>query len=250
MGMIDRKIEIAQKIRQQGKVNIADLALEYGVSTMTIRRDLARLEQDGLVTVEYGGAILKSNSLLEFNMDLKQTQFLEEKKRIAQAALNFIHDGDSIFVDAGTTACEVAHLLNQRDHLKIMTNSLLVANALSANPEIDLTICPGKYRAMSLAFIGQLTDEFLSDFRFDVLLLGIEGIADGIFVPDETDGITKRKLIQQSKSVVCLADHSKFGQTFHYQVAKLSDIHHLITDKDLEESKIKHFSEQTDLILV
>ncbi len=250
MGMIDRKVEIAQKVKQQGKVNISDLALEYGVSTMTIRRDLARLEKEGLVTVEYGGAILKSNSLLELDMNLKQTQFPEEKKRIAQAALDFIHDGDSVFVDAGTTTCEAARLLNQRKHLKVMTNSLPAANVLSSDKEIDLTLCPGKYRSMSLAFIGQLTDQFLSAFRFDVLLLGVEGIADGIFVPDETDGITKKKLIQQSKTVICLADHSKFGQNFYYQVAGLDAVDHIITDNGLEKSKIKLFSDQTDLILV
>ena len=113
MGMIDRKVEIAQKVRQLGRVSVAELAEEYSVSTMTIRRDLARLEQEGLVTVEYGGAILKQPSLLETDMQQKQTEFLEEKKRIAKAALPFVRDGDSIFVDAGTTACEVAALLQQ-----------------------------------------------------------------------------------------------------------------------------------------
>lgn len=250
MGMIDRKLEIVQKVKQQGKVTISDLASEYGVSTMTIRRDLARLEQEGLVTVEYGGAILKNTSLLEFDMTHKKAQFPEEKKRIAQAALDLIHDGDSIFVDAGTTTCEAARLLGQRNHLKVMTNSLTAANILSSNAAIDLTLCPGKYRAMSMAFIGPLTEEFLSSFHFDILLLGVEGISDGIFVPDETDGMTKKKLIQQSKNVICLADHSKFGQTFYYKIAGLDAIDHIITDHGLEPDQRSFFSERTDLILV
>lgn len=250
MGMIDRKLEIAQKIKQQGKVSISDLASEYGVSAMTIRRDLARLEKEGLVNVEYGGAILKNNYLLEFDMNQKQSLYAEEKKRIAQAALSFIHDGDSVFIDAGTTACEAAHLLGQKKGLKVMTNSLTAANVLSSNKDIDLTLCPGKYRAMSLAFMGQLTDEFLSAFRFDVLLLGVEGIENGIFVPDETDGITKKKLLQQSKTVICLADHSKFGRAFYYRIAGLDAVDHIITDNGLEKNKIELFSQQTDLILV
>lgn len=249
MGMIDRKVEIAQKIQQQGRVSVAELAVEYGVSTMTIRRDLARLEQEGLVTVEYGGAILKQPSLLETDMKQKQMEFLEEKKRIAQAALAFVQDGDSVFVDAGTTTCEVARLLSQKKGLQVMTNSLLAANILATNKEIRLTICPGEYRAMSMAFMGQMTGEFLASFHFDVLFLGVEGVADGIFVPDETDGITKKKLIQQADTVVCVADHSKFGKRFYYRIAGLEKINHLVTDSDLGQEQKETFRQKTDLVL-
>lgn len=250
MGMIDRKIEIAQKVQQQGRVNVAELAEEYGVSTMTIRRDLARLEQEGLVTVAYGGAILKQRSRIEADMTQKQTAFLDEKRRIARAALAFVQDGDAVFVDAGTTACEAARLLEQRNDLQIMTNSLMAANILAASGKNRLTICPGEYREMSMAFMGQMTDEFLDSFRFDVLLLGVEGItAEGIYVPDEKDGITKRKLIRQSDTVVCLADHSKFGQTFHYRIAGLQDAAHLVTDSGLDGAAAAQLGGCADLIL-
>ncbi|WP_455502368.1 DeoR/GlpR family DNA-binding transcription regulator [Gemmiger sp.] len=249
MAMIDRKVEIAQKIRQTGRVGVAELAEEYGVSTMTIRRDLARLEQEGLVTVEYGGAILRQPSLLENDMLQKQTSFPEEKRRIAEAALAFVQDGDSVFVDGGTTACEVARLLPRRKDLQVMTNSLPAANILAACDTIRLTLCPGEYRALSMAFLGQLTDEFLSSFRFDVLFLGVEGVQDGIFVPNEGDGTTKRKLIGQANTVVCLADHSKFGQAFHYRIAGLEQVDHLITDSGLPEEQAALYREKTDLIL-
>ena len=100
MGMIDRKVEIEQKVKRLGRVSVSELAEGYGVSTMTIRRDLARLEQEGLVTVEYGGAILKQRSLVEADMNQKQAEYPEEKKCIARAALEFVQDGDSVFVDA------------------------------------------------------------------------------------------------------------------------------------------------------
>ena len=251
MGMIDRKVEIEQKIRRLGRVSVNELAEEYGVSTMTIRRDLARLEQEGLVTVAYGGAILKQRSLLESGMEQKQDEFPEEKQRIAKAALAFVQDGDSVFVDAGTTVCEVARLLDQRKHLRIMTNSLLAANVLAAGRENQLSICPGEYRALSMAFMGQLTDEFLDFFHFDLLLLGVEGVtADGIYVPDEGDGITKKKLIRQSDTVVCVADHSKFGRSFHYRIAGLEQVNHLVTDSGLDTASVELLRDRTDLILV
>lgn len=249
MGMIDRKIEIAQKIQQQGKVNVAELAAQYGVSAMTIRRDLAKLEQEGLVTVEYGGAILRHHSLLEFDMEKKKTELLEEKKRIARSALSFVQEGESIFLDAGTTVGEIAHLLREKKNLRVMTNSLLAANILVKNKEIQLTMCPGEYRELSMAFMGQLTDEFLSSFHFDVLFLGIEGIMDGIFVPDESDGITKKKLIQQANTVVCVADHSKFGKMFHYRIAGLENVDYLISDNGLSESQAELVRDKTELIL-
>ena len=250
MGMIDRKVEIAEKVRQLGRVNVAELAEEYGVSTMTIRRDLARLEREGLVTVEYGGALLKQHSMLEADMNQKQAEFLKEKRRIAKAALGFVRDGDSVFVDAGTTACEAARLLNGRKGLQIMTNSLLAANVLAANGGNKLTMCPGEYRAISMAFMGQLTDEFLAAFRFDVLFLGVEGItAEGIYVPDEKDGITKKNLIRRADMVICMADHSKVGQSFHYRIAGLEQVNHLITDSGLGQEQAGLLREKTDLIL-
>lgn len=251
MGMIDRKLEIAQKIQQQGRVNVAALAQEYGVSTMTIRRDLARLEQEGLVTVEYGGAILRQHSLLESDMHQKQTKFLAEKQRIAKAALDFVREGSSIFLDAGTTTCEIARLLNEKKNLRITTNSLLAANVLAANGANQWAMCPGEYRAMSMAFLGQTTDEFLKAFRFDVLFLGVEGVTPGgVYVPDEKDGITKKNLIRQSGTVVCVADSSKIGQAFHYRIAELEQVAHLITDRNLEEKWVEPIQSRTDLILV
>lgn len=250
MGMIDRQAEIAQKIRQDGRVNVAELAVSYGVSAMTIRRDLAKLEQDGLVTVEYGGAVLKRPSLIEADMRQKQMEFPDEKRRIAEAALAFVRDGDSVFIDGGTTACETARLLKQRKGLQIMTNSLLAANILAADPENKLIMCPGQYRAMSMAFLGQMTDEFLAPFHFDVLILGVEGIAEGIFVPDEAEGITKKRLIHQSDTVVCVADHSKFNRTFHYRITGLNEITHVITDDGLDKVSAGHFRQYTDLIIV
>ncbi len=249
MGMIDRKVEIAQRVQQQGRVSVAELAQAYGVSTMTIRRDLARLEQEGLVTVEYGGAILKQRSWLEMDMHQKQEEFREEKRRIAEAALALIRDGDSVFVDAGTSACEAARLLKGKKNLNIMTNSLLAANAL-AGSDNKLLMCPGEYRGLSMAFLGPIANAFLQSFRFDVLLLGVEGITDGIYVPDETDGLTKRCLMQQADNVICLADSSKFGKRFHYRVAGLEEINHLITDDRLDKQEAQAIQKKTDLILV
>ena len=101
-----------------------------------------------------------------------------------------------------------------------------------------------------MAFLGQLADEFLSAFRFDVLFLGVEGITpNGIYVPDEIDGITKKKLIQQSDNVICVADHSKVGQHFHYRIAGLEQINHIVTDSALPPALAALLQTKTDLVL-
>lgn len=252
MGGIERKLSIMKKIQEQGQVNIAELAEEYGVSVMTIRRDLAKFAKEGMITLEYGGAVLNTGALFEYNMVMKQREYQEEKRRIAKECVSYINDGDSIFLDAGTTICEVARLIAGRKNLTVMTHSLLVANVLSKNDSINLVMCPGKFRATSMAYMGQLTDDFVSSFRFDKLFLAVEGVdlETGLSVPNLTDGITKKRLVRQSKKVICAADSSKFGKSFYYSICDLSEIDLIVTDIGLNPHQAEAYKGKVDLKMV
>lgn len=124
---IERKLSIIKDIQEQGQADINELAVKYEVSTMTIRRDSSKLSEEGLVTLEYGGAVLNSGALVEYNMHMKEAEFLEEKQRIAQECASYIKEGDSIFLDVGITVCEVAKCIANRKNITVMTHSLLVA---------------------------------------------------------------------------------------------------------------------------
>lgn len=245
----ERKMLIMKKIQNEGTADIAELAHIYNVSTMTIRRDLSKLAEEGLVTLEYGGAVLNSGTLFEHNMTMKKSEYQQEKLRIAKKCASLIKEGDSVFLDAGTTVCELANLIAARRNITVMTHSLLVANAL-ASSEIDLIMCPGKFRPKSMAYMGQFTDQFLSSFQIDKLFLAVEGVDvnTGISVPNIQDGVTKQNLIKYSKQVICMTDHSKFDKSFYFKICGMEQIDLLVTDSGLSEEQAEIYAKSVNLV--
>lgn len=247
----ERRLEILSYLHEHGYADNTVLADLFGVSTMTIRRDLAKLKQEGSIITEYGGAMLIEGTTYEHDMLVKQTERQEEKRRIAQHCTTYVRSGATVYLDSGSTVYELAHLLAARNDITVMTHSLLVANAL-ANSNVDLIMCPGKYRPRSMAFMGQLTDRFVSDFRFDIMFLAVEGvdIKHGVSVPDIPDGATKTALIASSNWVCCMADSSKFDKRFHCSITPLSGIDVLVTDTGLSSSQFGRFSKAIELVCV
>lgn len=248
---IERKLAIMKQIQAEGQASIAELSDQYQVSTMTIRRDLMKLAEEGLVTLEYGGAVLNTGAMFEYNMPMKECEYRQEKIRIAKACAAYIKEGDSIFLDAGTTVCELAKVLVNRKNITVMTHSLLVANIFAAS-DIDLIMCPGKFRAKSMAYMGQLTDQFLTSFHIDKLFLAVEGVEaeTGVSVPNIQDGVTKQNLMKCSKWIACMADSSKFGKTFHYNICEMSQIDLLVTDTGIDDEKVKRYEQNVKVIRV
>lgn len=247
---IERKLSIMKDIQENGQAEINELAAKYEVSTMTIRRDLSKLSDEGLVTLEYGGAVLNNGALAEYNIHMKEAEFLEEKRKIAKECASYIKEGDSIFLDAGTTVCEVAKCIADRKNITVMTHSLLIANMLSGS-DLNLIMCPGQFRKKSMAYMGQLTDDFIDMFQVDKLFLGIEGIdlVQGLSVPNIEDGTTKRHMIDHAKWTACLADHSKFDQICYHKIGDLSKIDLLVTDDGLPDEIRLKYEKKCELIV-
>lgn len=235
MNGIERRQLLLKELEENGNIVITEQAQRLGVSTMTIRRDLNVLAANGLVTLEHGGAVINSGSLFEYNMLFKREIAPEEKQRIAAKCMEYINEGDSIYLDAGTTVNEVAVLLRKKKSINVLTHSLLVANTTMNMKNIKLIMCPGEFREQSMAFLGPLTDNFIQNFQIDTLFLSVEGIdlRDGVSVVDVLDGHTKKTLIQKAKRVICISDSSKFNKSFFYKIAPLSEIDLFITDKNL-----------------
>ena len=153
MNAIERKRYILNELQRNGSVVITDLAERIQVSSMTIRRDLNAMAEDGMVTLEHGGAVLNNGSLFECNMSFKSEINATEKQRIAAKCMEYINEGDSIFLDAGTTPNEVAVLLRGKRNISVLTHSLMVANTTANMRNIKLIMCPGEFRENSMAFL-------------------------------------------------------------------------------------------------
>lgn len=236
MKAVERRQYILKSLQENGSVTIGELARVMDVSTMTVRRDLARMQDEGLLSVEGGGAILNGGSLFEFNMSEKAGKRQLEKEAIARACLELVGDGDSVMLDGGTTTLAIAPLISANHSLAIITNSLLIANEMAKTENPNVVLCPGRLRQVSMAFIGPLTDAFIQDFNVDVLFLGVEGlsIGQGVSVPDIVDGTTKRALVNHAAHVYVVADHTKFEKSYLYRIAPLRDIDAIVTDDGLD----------------
>lgn len=251
MNALGRKQYIIKKLQAEDYVDISQLAAELEVSSMTIRRDLNAMSDDGLITLQHGGAILNSGSLFEFNMLMKQENRMPEKMRIAEKCLSYVNEGDSIYLDAGTTVSCLAPLLKEKKNIIIMTHSLLAINQLANAENIRLIMCPGEYRFDSLAFLGALTNEFIAQFKIDTFFFGVEGIdiKNGFTVPHISDGTTKRALIQRSQRVICMADSTKFNTSYYYGIAPLSHADLIVTDSELNPDISKDYA-KADITVV
>ena len=231
-----RQEEIVRLVYERESITVAELKEILHSSESTIRRDLNAMAEDGMVTPEHGGAVLNSGSLFECSISFKNEINVSEKQRIAAKCMEYINEGDSVFLDAGTTPNELAALLRGKRNISVLTHSLLVANTTATMRNIKLIMCPGEFRENSMAFLGPLTDDFIQHFQIDTLFLSLEGIdlTDGLSVVDVQDGHTKKVLVEKAKRVICMADHSKFNKSFFYKIAPITDVDLVITDDGLD----------------
>lgn len=251
---VERRKRILDTIQQDGFADISAMAEQCEVSTMTIRRDLARMEAEGLVVLGQGGALARTSlSLAENSMTEKSEQKKAEKEAIAREALKYLKG--TCFLDAGTTVLCVCRLIPesffQTDHT-LFTNSLLAAQELSRHPQVSLVAVPGVFREMSMAFLGSLCESFVANFTFPVLFLACEGIdlKAGLSVPDLQDACTKKALCAHSEQIICLADSSKFGRSFLCSFASLAQIALIITDKNLSDELYTLYSQYVRIVRV
>lgn len=234
MNQKQRQDLIVEKIRMAGQVITKELAEELSVSIVTIGRDLRELEKQQIVELFHGGAVYKDANLLEYPMSLKEDVSVEEKKLIAKYCKNLVNNGDSVFVETGTTTLFVAKELVSMKYCDFFSNSLLVLNALSKIEGITLHTVPGKYRELSKGFLGIETANYIKKYHFDICFIGTEGIdvLGNATLPSEEDTLTKQAILARSKTKVLVADHTKFEKTFLSRIGNISEFDWVITDLD------------------
>ena len=241
-----RRKHIIQLLGKEGSVKTSELSEEFQVSVMTIRRDLNYLAGEGIVTLTHGGAALNRGGLTEHAMLYKEDTRIEEKRRIAAFCSNFVNEGDAVLIDTGSTAKMVAQTLINRKNIVVVTHSLPVQDMLSHASGIKLIAAPGVFREKTMGFLGQMTCDFVSGLKLDVLFLGVEGVdaVHGVSVPDVIDAETKRALVHQARKVVAVADYTKIGKSFFMSIAPLREIDVLVTNQEADPEAIAKIREQ------
>jgi DeoR/GlpR family transcriptional regulator of sugar metabolism len=214
-----------------GAKSLEDLAEKLGVSTATVRRDLLSLEKRGKIRRVHGGAIRADIFSDEPVFSEKRKIKEKEKDLIAKKAAEFIRNGDSIYLDGGSTTLAICRHLGGKQNLSITTNSLDAAAELTDSGH-NLFIVGGKFRPISRTIVGALTRQTIASLHFDTAFLGTIGFTEnGISTTDPEEAYTKEIVMKNAGYVVLLADSSKLGMPSFAVSGELEDIDALITDK-------------------
>lgn len=239
MDFEQRKEYIKKQIEEKRFVKITKLSRDLNVTRETIRKDLYNLENDGILKTIRGGAT-KVSPNSETKYDKRKKQNIDEKKIIAKEALKYINNGDTVFIDYGTTTYELALALQMSDlkDITVITNAIAVINLLTKEASCTLIVPGGTVRRSEGSLSGPLT---LSNSEKVYVNIGFFG-AGGV---ETNSGITNhyiseievsQKMIQHSQNAILLVDHAKFGVIALYKTANFEDVDYIITDKQTDSS--------------
>ena len=231
MSKTERLGRILELLARDGTVTVSTLARELDVSEATVRRDLQALGDQRLLERSHGGAVAHGTA---HELPVRyRTGRSDEKRRIAQAAVELVSDGMAIGLTGGTTTTEVARMLISRQGLTVVTNALNIAVELAVRPDLKLIVAGGVARATSYELVGSLADATLRSVYVDIAFVGVDGVdaERGLTTQNEVEAATNRVLMDRAKRTVVVADASKLGRVAFAEIAGIDRAHQLITNE-------------------
>ncbi len=236
LNIIDRHKLILNKLELNGYVNVNELSLEFGVSVVTIRKDLKLLEERKLLFRSHGRAIPADPYITEHHVNIKEKIHAEEKIRIAIEAASNLESNDSIILASGTSVIEFAKHIKQIEGLTVLTASLDTALILSENPNIDVIQLGGTVRRSSSSVVGPIGEKMLAELTFTKLFLGVDGIdlEYGLTTTNIMEASLNKQMINAAQKIIVLADSSKFGRKGFGRICGIEDVDQIITDSGID----------------
>jgi DeoR/GlpR family transcriptional regulator of sugar metabolism len=239
----ERLNRILQVIQKDGHATAGELSRIYGVSEITIRRDLSELAGRGYVRRAHGGAMVLSPNPQEPPIIQRLLENKQCKEAIAKTAATLIQDGESIFIGSGSTAAYVPHYLTHHKHLTVVTNALNISTDLATALDITVVVLGGMMRHEELSLIGHIAEQSLQELYLDKVIIGIPAIDVKVGLTNDylPEVITDRTIINKAREVILLADHTKIGKIASAFVAPLNRINTFITDSQANPAIVEEF---------
>jgi DeoR family transcriptional regulator, aga operon transcriptional repressor len=237
----ERRQRILELLRTRGRVTVEDLAGRFATSLVTIRTDLATLEATGALERTHGGALLRRDDE-DQPLSVKQTRHHAEKVRIAKVAASLIRTGETVILDSGTTTAEIAKQIRRLElSINVITNALNVALLLADAPAVQLIMPGGILRPESNSLSGHMAEAALATLQADRLFLGADGVDPelGVMTPHLPEAQLNAQMIAISQQVITVADSSKLMRRNISLIARVEQLHMLITDAGADPDVVK-----------
>jgi len=227
-------------LNENKSVLVPELAKLFNVTEETIRRDLEKLEKEGLLKRTYGGAVLVENYNVDIPFEFRNVTNIEGKKQIALNLIKYIEDGDTLVMDSSTSALQVAKLLKTKKKITVITNSEQIINELKVFEDtIKVISTGGTLRNKSLSLVGPIAEQTLRSLNANKAIISCKGfdIEKGFTESNELEAQVKKLMIEIADKVYMIADHTKMNKTALVNIATLDDVDFIFTDKILPPSQ-------------
>ena len=243
---IDRREEILRLLETERAVHAGTLAARFGVSGETVRRDLEGLEREGLLRRVHGGAVPNTGFSVEPDFDRRESKNDAEKRAIGRRAAELVEDGDTVFIDVGTTTLELARALRGGPAVTVITGSLLIALTLKDEERARVILLGGQVRGGEGTTSGHWAEEMADGFQADKLFLGVGALTAGEGVMDYHIAETnlRRHCIRHARQVIALADYSKLGIKALNVICPAGRLDVLVTDPKADPRQLRALREQ------
>ena len=237
MSLNPRQIALLNLVRQRGSLTVEQLAETLSVTLQTVRRDVTRLAEEGLVTRFHGGVRVQGSTTENLAYQQRESLNAVGKAAIARAIAARVPNDCSLILNIGTTTEAIAKALMEHKGLRVITNNLNVAGILSSNPNFEVIVVGGVVRSRDRGIVGEAAVDFIRQFKVDIALIGVSGIeADGTLRDfDFREVKVAQAIIAHAREVWLAADNSKFNRSAMVELATLSQIDRLFTDTEPPE---------------
>jgi len=249
---LSRRSKIIELIDKKKVVSITEISKMFHVSEVSVRNDLTFLEKKGILMRTRGGAIAKQPSIFDLNLSQRLKSNYKQKQIIGKKAAEFIKDGNTVIMDSGSTVIEVAKNLSNKKDIKLITNSLPIAEIVADNRQIEVIITGGTLRPEMRSLIGNITEKTILNYRCDVAILGADGIDSemGFYTNLENEASLVQTMIKASRKKIIVTDSSKFGNERFAKIADISDIDIIITDEGISPIDMQKINSQGVKIII
>ena len=248
---IERRNEIIARLTAQGKVIVSELAKDFDVTEETIRRDLEKLDNEGLASKTYGGAIAKHNSSLDLPYNVRESVNVDKKQYISERICDMIRDGERIMLDSSSTALYITKKIKSKKNLTIITNSVKILLELADKSDFTVLSTGGVLKQGGLSLMGSSAEKMIKSYHVDTAILSCKGLDTELGATDsnENDSLIKQAMLSSAERRILALDIEKFDKKAFIQVCDASGVDIIVTDAQPPEKWVR-FCEEKGIELI